>query len=55
MKAVKFWIEHQEQQQLIRRYKEGYRNTPEDTHEIKAMEDVYADAFKEEGLNNHLP
>lgn len=49
-KAVRFWMEHQEQQQLIRRYKEGYKNVPEDIREIKAMEDVYADAFKEEGL-----
>ena len=49
-KAVKFWIEHQERQQLIKRYKEGYKNNPEDVREIEAMEGLYADAFKEEGL-----
>lgn len=40
----------QERQQLIKRYKDGYKNKPEDARKIKAMEDVCADALKKEGL-----
>jgi len=49
-KAVCFWIRAMEKQEMIKAYEEGYRNQPESVDEIKAMENLAADAFKEEGL-----
>lgn len=47
-RAVKFWVEHLEQKELIGRYENGYRKHPESVSEIKAIEALSAEAFKEE-------
>jgi metal-responsive CopG/Arc/MetJ family transcriptional regulator len=49
-KAIRFWLGHLEQQDLVKRYQEGYRNKPENIREITAMEKLSAEAFKEEDL-----
>lgn len=49
-KAIRFWLRRLEQEELIKSYQEGYRKKPESIQEIKAMEKLQAEAFKEEGL-----
>lgn len=49
-KAIRFWLKNLEQEELIRRYEEGYKKQPEDIVEIIAMENAAIEAFKEEGL-----
>lgn len=49
-RAIRFWLRYLEQEELIKRYQEGYRNKPESIAEIKALEKMAAEAFKEEGL-----
>jgi len=49
-KAIRFWLAHLEQEELVRRYEEGYRKKPESIPEIKAIEKATAEAFEEEGL-----
>ncbi len=49
-KAIRFWLRYLEQQDLIKRYEQGYRKKPESVQEIKAMEQAAADAFAEEDL-----
>lgn len=49
-KAIRFWLARLEQEELIKRYQEGYKNKPESIREIKAMEKASAEAFKEEDL-----
>jgi metal-responsive CopG/Arc/MetJ family transcriptional regulator len=49
-KAIRFWLGYREQEELIKRYQEGYRKKPESVQEIRAMEQAAAEAFKEEGL-----
>lgn len=49
-KAIRFWLRYLEQQDLIKRYEQGYRKKPESVQEIKAMEEAQADAFAEEDL-----
>lgn len=49
-KAIRFWLSHFEQEELVKQYEEGYRKKPESIQEIKAMEEATADAFEEEDL-----
>jgi len=49
-KAIRFWLRYLEQEELIKRYEEGYRKRPESIQEIKAMEQAAAGAFAEEDL-----
>ena len=49
-KAIRFWLGYREQEELIKRYQEGYRKKPESLEEIGAMEQAAAEAFKEENL-----
>ncbi|MEK7849630.1 MAG: hypothetical protein AAB213_02250 [Candidatus Omnitrophota bacterium] len=49
-RAVKFWVEHLEQKELVERYENGYRKHPESISEIKAIEALSAETFKEEAL-----
>lgn len=49
-KAIRFWLGHLEEEELIKRYEQGYRKKPESVQEIKAMEEAAADAFAEEDL-----
>lgn len=48
-KAICFWLKSLEEKEMIRKYEEGYRRKPESVDEIKAMEKLSAEAFKEEG------
>ncbi len=47
--AIRVWLDHRDKQKMIQQYEEGYRNHPESIDEIKAMEELSADAFAEEG------
>jgi len=49
-RAIRFWLGHREQEELIKRYQQGYRKKPERIREIEAMEKASAEAFKEENL-----
>ena len=49
-KAIRFWLGYREQEELIKRYQEGYKREPECLEEIGAMEQAAAEAFKEENL-----
>ena len=49
-KAIRFWLGHREQEELIKRYQEGYKKKPESIQEIEAMEKASAEAFAEENL-----
>lgn len=49
-KAIRFWLGHRKQEELIKRYQEGYKKKPESIQEIEALEKASAEAFKEEGL-----
>ena len=46
--AIRFWLDNMEKQKMIKQYEEGYLRHPESTDEIKAMEELSADALKEE-------
>ena len=48
--AIRFWLENREKQQMIKQYEDGYRQKPESLDEIMVMEDLAAEAFKEEDL-----
>ncbi len=48
--AIKFWLGHRQQEELIKRYEAGYKAKPESLQEIKAMEEASAAAFEEEEL-----
>ena len=48
--AIRFWLDNREKEKMIEQYEEGYRRHPESMEEIKAMEELSADAFAEEGL-----
>ncbi len=47
--AIRFWLRHQEENEKVRAYEQGYARKPEPVGEIKALEQLSADAFKEEG------
>ena len=47
--AIRFWLKNIEEEKMIRQYEEGYKKKPEFLEEIKAMEQVSAEAFQEEG------
>jgi metal-responsive CopG/Arc/MetJ family transcriptional regulator len=47
--AIRFWLDNRDKEKMIKRYEEGYRQHPESIDEIKAMEQLSADAFEEEG------
>jgi metal-responsive CopG/Arc/MetJ family transcriptional regulator len=49
-KAIRFWLGHREQEELIKDYQEGYRKKPESIRETQAMERAAAEAFREEDL-----
>lgn len=49
-KAIRFWLSYKEKEGLIRRYRKGYRESPENTQEVEAFEKAAAEAFGEEGL-----
>ena len=48
--AIRFWLDSRDRQKMIEQYQEGYRHHPESADEIKAMEELAADAFAEEDL-----
>ncbi|MEW6556967.1 MAG: ribbon-helix-helix domain-containing protein [Elusimicrobiota bacterium] len=48
--AIRFWLDWVEQQELIKQYESGYRKNPEDIQQIKVMEKLSAEAFREEDL-----
>ena len=48
--AIRYWLDHIEKKKIIKQYEEGYKNKPELISELKALELLSADAFKEEGL-----
>ncbi len=48
--AICFWLDNMEKTKMIKQYEEGYKNKPESVDEIKAFEQLSAEAFKEEGL-----
>ena len=48
--AIRFWLDNREKGKMVERYEEGYRRHPESVDETKAMEQLSADAFAEEGL-----
>lgn len=48
-KAIKFWLRKWEEREMVGQYQEGYKKNPESIDEIKAMEQVSAEAFDEEG------
>ncbi len=47
--AIRFWLKSIEEEKMIRQYEEGYKKKPEPLKEIRAMEEVSAEAFQEEG------
>lgn len=47
--AIRFWLKHCEEENSIRQYEKGYQKKPEPVNEIKVIEQMAADAFKEEG------
>ena len=47
--AIRFWLDNREKQKMIQQYEDGYRRKPESIDEVKAMEKMSAEAFKEEG------
>lgn len=49
-KAIRFWLRHREQEDLIKRYQDGYRKKLEHVRETEAMEKMAAEAFREENL-----
>ncbi len=49
-KAIRFWLNRLEQEELTKKYREGYRRKPESLQEIKAMEKASIEALKEEDL-----
>lgn len=49
-RAIRFWLNHREQADLVKQYQEGYRKRPESMQEIQAMEQAAAEAFREEDL-----
>lgn len=49
-KAIRFWIGYREKEELIKRYRGGYRKKPENIQEVRALEKASSEAFKEEGL-----
>lgn len=48
--AIRFWLRHQEENEKVRQYEQGYARKPESIDEVKALHQLSADAFKEEGL-----
>ncbi|MBF0478225.1 MAG: hypothetical protein HQL26_01955 [Candidatus Omnitrophica bacterium] len=48
--AIRFWLDNREKQKMVEQYEERYRHQPESINEVKAMEELSADAFIEEGL-----
>lgn len=48
--AIRFWLGCREKEELIRRYRAGYRKKPESIKEIEAFEQASAEAFEEESL-----
>lgn len=49
-KAIRFWLEWIEHEDLIKQYEEGYRKKPEPIQEIEAMEKAAAEVFQEEDV-----
>ena len=47
-KAIRFWLKNWQNQDLIKRYEDGYRKKPESVKEIIAMEKISAQSFEEE-------
>ena len=50
-KAIHYWLNKRKEEQMIRRYEEGYRRYPETSAEIKelvAMEKAQAETMEEE-------
>lgn len=48
-KAIRFWLKHLEQQDMIRKYEAGYTTNPESVKEIEVLEKMSAAASEEEG------
>ena len=48
-KAIRFWLKHLEQQDMIQKYEAGYTTNPESVQEIEALEKMSAAASAEEG------
>lgn len=47
-RAICFWLNSMEQQEMIKKYEKGYRAIPESVAEAEALEKLSADAFSDE-------
>ena len=47
--AIRFWLDNRDKDKMIEQYEAGYRHYPEPIDEIKALEELSANAFAEEG------
>ncbi len=50
VKAIDYWLDSTEKQNLIKQYQEGYLKHPESLNEIDTLGQLAADAFGEEDL-----
>jgi metal-responsive CopG/Arc/MetJ family transcriptional regulator len=48
-KAIRFWLKHLDEQDMIKQYEAGYMTNPESVKEIEALEKMSAVAAEEEG------
>lgn len=48
--AIRFWFKNLQDQEMVKRYEEGYKRLPESTEEMEAFQKMAAEVFKEEGL-----
>lgn len=46
--AIRFWLDSMQQQELIKRYEEGYRKKPEKTMDLKALEKAGLESMTQE-------
>ncbi len=47
--AIRFWLNNRDKEKMIAQYEAGYRHRPESVDEVKALEELSADACAEEG------
>ena len=48
-RAIHYWLTKRRQEEMIKRYEEGYMQVPENIDEVIAMEKVQFEALREEG------
>ncbi len=49
-RAIRFWFKSLHDQEMVKKYEEGYKRLPESAGEMEAFQKMAAEAFKEEGL-----